>query len=268
MPHGAQHMTRRTPLCLQAAVLTHVGMRRLRNEDCIAVAGRDFDVPMQAPQLIVQPLDGPCAYIVADGMGGHPAGDVASRLAVDRLLEEIDAQVRDEDALVGAILSANRTLFAEMERVPALYGMGTTVAGLVVHPDAMLAFNVGDSRIYAIRSGEIDQISVDHTMEIGGSRIGNKAPRVLSQCLGGFLSDQALEPHVVALPLEAGAEFLICSDGLHDMLTDADIARCLAPDLAASVQRLFENAMREGGIDNISIIQVRVAAATDAMQSG
>jgi serine/threonine protein phosphatase PrpC len=153
-----------------------------------------------------------------------------------------------------------------MERVPALYGMGTTVAGLVVHPDpeAILAFNVGDSRIYAIRADGIEQISVDHTMEVGGIRIGPKPPRVLSQCLGGFLSDQALEPHVLALPLAAGAEFLICSDGLHDMLTDRDIERCLAPDLTASVQTLFEHAMREGGIDNISIIQARVTVAQTA----
>jgi len=251
-------MTHRPALHLQAAVLTHVGMRRMRNEDCVAVAGEDFDAPLHAPRLIVQPLDEPRVCIVADGMGGHPAGDVASRLAVERLIEEIDAQVQDEDALAGAILSANHTLFAEMERVPALYGMGTTVAGLVLHPELILAFNVGDTRIYAIRSGEIAQISIDHTMEIGGNLIGNKPPRVLSQCLGGFLNDQALEPHVIALPLEAGAEFLICSDGLHDMLTDAEIARCLAPDLAASVQTLFEHAMREGGIDNISIIQVRV----------
>jgi len=254
-------MIRHTNLHLHAAVLTHVGMRRMRNEDCIAVAGEDFESPMQAPRLIVQPLDQLRVCVVADGMGGHPAGDVASRLAVDRLIEEIDGQVRDQDALVGAILNANITLFSEMERVPALYGMGTTIAGLVMHPDAILAFNVGDSRIYAIRSGEIEQISVDHTIDVGGGGIGNKGARVLSQCLGGFLSDQQLEPHVVALPLEAGAEFLLCSDGLHDMLTDSEIERCLDADLGASVQALFEHAMREGGVDNISIIQVRVVAA-------
>lgn len=251
-------MTPRTSLCLQAAVLTHVGMRRMRNEDCIAIAGENLNAPMTAPRIVVQPLVAPVVCLVADGMGGHPAGDVASRLAADCLLKEIDARVRDEDALAAAIRSTNRTLFAEMERVPALYGMGTTIAGVVVHPDIVLAFNVGDSRVYRIESGEVAQLSVDHTMEVAGNRIGNKAPRVLSQCLGGFLGELEVEPQVVTLPLEEGAEFLICSDGLHDMLTDIEIEHCLAPDLAVSVQTLFENAMRAGGIDNISIIQMRV----------
>lgn len=254
-------MTPRTTFCLQAAVLTHVGLRRMRNEDCVAFTGESLGGPMNAPRTIVQPLDNPRTCIVADGMGGHPAGDVASQLAVERLLQEIDARVRDEAGLVSAIRRTNRALFDAMERVPALYGMGTTVAGLVLHPEVILAFNVGDSRVYGIRSGELGQLSVDHTMALGGHGMGHKAPRVLSQCLGGFLSDQTLEPHVVALPLEEGAEFLICSDGLHDMLTDADIERCLAPDLAVSVQKLFEHAMREGGIDNISIIQARVVRA-------
>lgn len=256
-------MTPALPLGLQAAVLTHVGMRRTRNEDCVAIAGASIAPSMTAPKLIVQPLDIPRVCLVADGMGGHPAGDVASRLATDRLLGEIDARVRDQETLIAAIQNTNQMLFQEMKRVPALYGMGTTIAGLVVRLEGILAFNVGDSRIYRIHAGKIDQVSIDHTMEVAGTRIGNKAPRVLSQCLGGFLTDLEVEPHVVALSLEEGAEFLICSDGLHDMLTDADIERCLAPDLAASVQTLFESAMREGGLDNISIIQARVIGAAE-----
>jgi len=251
-------MTPRTSLSLQSAVLTHVGMRRMRNEDCIAIAGEILHAPMTAPRITVQPLVAPAICVVADGMGGHPAGDIASGIAADRLLKEIDARVRDEDALVAAIRSTNRTLFAEMARIPALYGMGTTIAGVVVHSDVVLAFNVGDSRVYRIEAGEVDQLSVDHTMEVAGTRIGNKAPRVLSQCLGGFLGELEVEPHVVTLPLQEGAEFLICSDGLHDMLTDTEIEHCLAPDLEASVRTLFESAMHAGGIDNISIIQMRI----------
>lgn len=254
-------MTRPASLCLQSAVLTHVGMRRTRNEDCIAIARESIHDPMTVPRILTQPLDAPGVCIVADGMGGHPAGDIASRLTAERLLTTIDRHVRDEDALIAAIRNANQALFDEMERSPALYGMGTTVAGLVVHPDLVLAFNVGDSRVYRIHAGTLDQLSIDHTMEVGGMRIANKAPRVLSQCLGGFLGELEVEPHVVALPLEEGDEYLVCSDGLHDMLTDQDIRNCLVPDLTASVQTLFESAMREGGIDNISIIHARVIRA-------
>lgn len=252
-------MTLPAPLSLQSAILTHVGMRRMRNEDCIAIGGSTLNTPMTEPRLVVQDLSSMRACIVADGMGGHPAGDVASRFVADHLLMSLDDAVRDEDALDAALIDANRSLFAEMDRVPALYGMGTTVAGIVVHREGILAFNVGDSRVYRIDAGKVVQLSVDHTMELGGvARVGNKPPRVLSQCLGGFLSGQEIEPHIARLPMDAGAEFLICSDGLHDMLTDRDIEGCISSDLCLSVQTLFEAAMREGGVDNISIIQARV----------
>lgn len=252
------------PFRLDAAVLTHVGMRRTRNEDCIAIGRESLNTPMDDPRLVVQRLDAPGICVVADGMGGHPAGDVASRLAADGMLAAARAGIGDKSALVAAIRHINHGLFREMERVPALYGMGTTIAGVIAGPRGLLAFNVGDSRVYRVRAGATEQVSVDHTMEIAG-RItsGHKPARVLSQCLGGFLGEEDVSPHVVTLPLEDGVQFLVCSDGLHDMLSDAQIERCLQPDLRAAVRALFEAAMRAGGIDNISIILARLARDTD-----
>jgi serine/threonine protein phosphatase PrpC len=149
-------------------------------------------------------------------------------------------------------------LFSEMERIPALYGMGTTVAGALVHAAGILVFNLGDSRVYRIRAGKLEQLSTDDTMQASGGFFGTRTTRVLSQCLGGFPSGEEIRPHVVNLPLDVGTELLICSDGLHDMLADDQIEACLAPDLTASVQALFEGAMREGGVDNISVIHARV----------
>lgn len=250
-------------LSLHAAALTHVGKRRTRNEDCIAIAGERLNEAMPEPRQVARGLESPCVCLVADGMGGHPAGDVASRLVAGHLLGSIDASVTSEHALVDAVCDAHRLLFDEMKRVPACYGMGTTVAGLVAHADGILAFNVGDSRVYRIRGGRLEQLSVDDSMESRSSLLFNGTRgRVLSQCLGGFLDGEPMQPHVLRLPLEAGAEFLVCSDGLHDMLADSEIERCLEADLAASVKALFEHAMDEGGIDNISIIQARILPRT------
>jgi serine/threonine protein phosphatase PrpC len=136
--------------------------------------------------------------------------------------------------------------------------MGTTVAGALVHAAGILVFNLGDSRVYRIRAGKLEQLSTDDTMQASGGFFGTRTTRVLSQCLGGFPSGEEIRPHVVNLPLDVGTELLICSDGLHDMLADDQIEACLAPDLTASVQALFEGAMREGGVDNISVIHARV----------
>jgi serine/threonine protein phosphatase PrpC len=251
-------MTTTSHPCLQAAALTHVGKRRTRNEDCIAFAGECLNAPMAEPRLILHRLTTAGVCVVADGMGGHPAGDVASRMVADRLNTDLADIACDQDALAGVLINANQMLFSEMERIPALYGMGTTVAGALVHAAGILVFNLGDSRVYRIRAGKLEQLSTDDTMQASGGFFGTRTTRVLSQCLGGFPSGEEIRPHVVNLPLDVGTELLICSDGLHDMLADDQIEACLAPDLTASVQALFEGAMREGGVDNISVIHARV----------
>ena len=248
-------MTLPASLCLRVAALTHVGLRRRSNEDCVAIGSRILSEPMDEPWLSVQNLDPPCACLVADGMGGHPAGEVASRAAIESMLSglaDVEPQAADMDALVR---EANRFLFTEMARCPHWYGMGTTLAGIVTGPERVIAFNVGDSRIYRVEPGGVKQLSVDDSETVGSGMLFSRMPaRVLNQCLGGFPDAAELDPHLVELPLVEGSRYLICSDGLHDMLSDADIARCLDPDPARTVATLFEAAMDEGGIDNISIV--------------
>lgn len=247
------------PLRMRIAAMTHVGLRRQRNEDCIAIGRQSINEPLADPWLENQRLDTPCVCLVADGMGGHPAGDIASRFVIEHLMDRLNDRAADAASIVEALRNANRSLFAEMERVPAFYGMGTTIAGLVAHAAGVFAFTVGDSRVYRCRGGRIEQLGEDDTVQLGTPPLpGRKALRVLSQCLGGFSGTEQIEPHVTHLPLEAGAEFLICSDGLHDMLSDPEIESCLDADLATTVTALFENAMSAGGIDNISIIHARI----------
>ena len=252
---------------LQVAALTHVGKRRYTNEDCIAVGARITSEPMNDPTLLTLRIDGPCVCLVADGMGGHPAGDVASRIAIEVLHAEALHPRMDDAAIVAAVRRANRKLFAEMERTPEVMGMGTTIAGLTACESEVIAFNVGDSRIYRVRDATIEQISTDDSEDIITSFMALEFPtRALNQCLGGYPGVEEITPHLIRDAAQPNATYLICSDGLHDMLDDATIAACLGTDLEQSVRTLFECAMAEGGIDNISIILARLE--DDAPQPG
>jgi serine/threonine protein phosphatase PrpC len=258
-------MPRSESLCLRVAALTHLGLRRRSNEDCIAIGSRILSEPMEAPWLSIQALEPPCACMVADGMGGHPAGEVASRAAIESMLARLGSArpaAADMDAL---LRETNRFLFTEMARCPHWYGMGTTLAGIVTGPDRLVAFNVGDSRIYRIDRDSVAQLSVDDSEAVGVGILFNRLPaRVLSQCLGGFPDATEIAPHLMELPLHEGSRYLICSDGLYDMLSDAAIARCLDADPVRSVESLFEAAMQEGGVDNISIVLASVERSAAA----
>ncbi len=255
-------MTNSVGLCLRVSALTHVGLRRPANEDCIAVDRRILTEPMDEPWLSVQRLDSPRACLVADGMGGHPAGEIASRAAIESMLAGLGGTQPDRTHMNALLHSANQFLFEEMARCPQWFGMGTTLAGIVAGAERLIAFNVGDSRIYRIDGEGVRQLSVDHSEAAGMGFFFSRLPaRVLSQCLGGFPDSAELDPHVVELPLAEGAQYLICSDGLYDMLSDAVIAGCLDADPVGSVQKLFDAAMDEGGIDNVSIVLARIERA-------
>lgn len=250
-------MDAHAPLLLRFAALTHVGLLRSANQDCVAVGGRIIDPATDAPaiSLYVDPPASCRLCLVADGMGGHPAGDVASRLAIELLLRELPAACHDDTALEDALRRVNAALFEQMRRVPALFGMGTTIAGIAITASETVCFNIGDTRVYRVAGGRLDQISQDHTVSMGVSVAGQPRPfRALTQCLGGYEGDESLAPFLVREPLRPGASYLVCSDGLHDMLTHAQMESCLRPDPVESVRRLFEGAMEAGGSDNISIV--------------
>lgn len=250
---------------LRVAAITHVGHRRLSNEDCIAIGSYVCCEPMAEPWVGTLSLDRPCVCLVADGMGGHPAGDVASRIAIDQLSAELPHSIADDASLIAAVRNANQMLFVAMENAPTTFGMGTTIAGIVATADDVAAFNVGDSRIYRVRHGELQQISIDDSEPLF-SPFGtlDARARALSQCLGGYPGEDDVTPHVTREPAELGCAYLICSDGLHDMLSDHDISACLSADMRGSVRLLFDRAMAEGGIDNISVILARVESGEDA----
>ena len=243
---------------LEAAALTHPGKVRSHNEDCIAADAR-------------------LGYaVLADGMGGHNAGEVASQMAVELLTARLASHCNARSALDAAraeALIAEDAAFAnavllEASRTNAEYdGMGTTLVAALWHRDGVTFGNVGDSRLYMLRRGELRQLTRDHSivqeeLECGAisAEDARFAPNrnVLTRAVG---IDPDTQADVRTCAVEADDLYLLCSDGLTDMLTDDEVRETLVScrgRIGAGAQRLVERANQSGGLDNISVIVVRV----------
>jgi serine/threonine protein phosphatase PrpC len=247
------------PVRLHATAFTHQGAVRVANEDTIAVGDWITSEPMAAPVVLEHTVAAPLICLVADGMGGHAAGEVASRTVAEHLARRA-AEAVDEAALAALLRDADAELFALMQEQPAWRGMGTTVAGISVGPKRVMAFNVGDSRVYRIDEGALVQLSTDDTPgpKLADGRTAAMTSNLVTQSLGGAYQPAGIEPHVVSEPLANGARYLICSDGLTDLVDRTAIEETIDRDDIASAQALFEGAMAQGGDDNISLILLRI----------
>lgn len=220
------------------------------------------------------PRDG--LFAVADGMGGHAAGEVASRLAVETLEEALadgDALPSPEQ-LTGAVREANRSILRDAEEHPGRSGMGTTLTALAIDGDLRWRIgHVGDSRAYLHRDGELRQLTTDHSWvgkRVAAGELTREEARrhpmssVLERALG---TSRDVEVDVEEGRAEAGDLFLLCSDGLSDMLPHAELESLLAPDGGAETEdgpgeladRLVSAANRAGGRDNITVVLVRLS---------
>ncbi|MGI5237305.1 PP2C family protein-serine/threonine phosphatase [Dactylosporangium sp. CA-139066] len=224
---------------IRSGAATDVGKIRRRNEDSV--------------------LAGAGVFAVADGMGGHAAGDVASRIAVEALqrLDESSGpsgvaplDVRD------AIVQANADILAAAAADPAAQGgMGTTAAGLclgiVDGDECFVVFNVGDSRVYRYAADTLEQLTVDHVApEAVTLRRG-----VITRALG---TDPGPRPDLWVRTAEAGERYLVCSDGLPLEVPDAEIASVLATceDPSQAAEELVRRAVLAGGRDNVTVVVV------------
>ncbi|MCX7961829.1 MAG: protein phosphatase 2C domain-containing protein [Burkholderiales bacterium] len=245
-------------LRIEAAALTHRGAVRARNEDCVAVNGWIAQQDMPAARVFARPLEAPFVCLVADGMGGHPAGDVASRLAAESLAKMLVAE--PEDGIGAALRQVNAQFYAVMQRYPIWAGMGTVVAGLVARAEGITVFNVGDSRAYRVAEGRLEQLSVDDTADgewdAGGFLLRSG---MVTQAIGGAWEFADIEPHLYDEPCRPGSTYLLCSDGLYDALSSEEIAALIGADLAVSVNALFEAALAAPARDNVSLALVRIA---------
>ncbi len=245
-------------LRLDVAQLTDVGRKRPHNEDNMAyVIPKDLQVMKKKGAL----------FIVADGMGGHAAGEVASEIAVDTVSYAYYQEDGDDIAasLVHAIKRANTLIHQRAAENMLRSGMGTTCVAGVLRGGVAYIANVGDSRTYLVRHGQVRQVSQDHSWVAEQVRAGllteeqarSHAQRnVITRCLG---TQSDVEVDIFAEPLEEGDSFVLCSDGLSGFVSDDDLRAIVNQYVPQeSVYHLVERANENGGPDNITAIVVRV----------
>jgi serine/threonine protein phosphatase PrpC len=218
-----------------------VGHVREQNEDALALSA-PFELSDTGTWEGQLPGERVWA-VVADGMGGHAAGEVASRLAVEVLGPFLMEHATNSD-LVEALSAADWAIREAMNQEPAFRGMGTTVCGIVAVGSSMSAFNIGDSRIYLLENGELlRRLSEDHVIH----------GHILTQCLGGSSEGRTLAPCIVTQPLPADARLLLSTDGLTDLVPDEQIQEILGSS-DRPAEELVEAALHAGGHDNITAV--------------
>lgn len=208
----------------------------------------------------------PNLFLVADGMGGHKAGDYASRVTVEtmiRIVEEETEEASPEELFQKAISGANSLIYEQASKEESLEGMGTTVVAAVCEGSRLYVANVGDSRLYVIHD-EITQITIDHSLveemvrrgTIGKVEARNHPDKnIITRAVG---VNSQVEVDLFRVELMPGDLILMCSDGLTNMLEDEEIRMIVkrGRDLVEMVQNLVDAANRNGGTDNISVVLI------------
>jgi len=231
---------------------SHTGLVRERNEDSWGVtempgAAEDGEI------VSVDLAEDWVVAVVADGLGGHPCGDLASRLAVAAVL---DAKPRTADELAGAVHRANDALYARMADEPETRGMGTTLAALLVHPGGIAVANVGDSAVFELLDGRPRQLTVDD-IPSGPKSLPGVPSGVVTQTLGGSGTFTPVRPHLHLDEVCGDRWFLLCTDGLTNFVPLSDIARLTTVLCDESLPALVSSALEAGGLDNLTILLLR-----------
>jgi serine/threonine protein phosphatase PrpC len=250
---------------VSTALLTDMGRVRTNNEDAIT-EDRDFGL-----------------LVLADGMGGYNAGEVASGIATTtiphvvrrdwknlrRLASSEDGVNHSPQALLlkKAIEEAHETIYQAAQSQPQCAGMGTTVVVVLLHDDRMSIAHVGDSRLYRYRSGKLQQITRDHSLQEEMIAKGHYTREEAAMMVRKNIVTRAMgvEPAVSVelgeAPVEVGDMLLLCSDGLSDMVSDEQIGISLkryGDNLQEAAKDLVEQALQGGGKDNVSVILARI----------
>jgi serine/threonine protein phosphatase PrpC len=243
---------------------SHVGLKRQHNEDSYFLPDDDW------------------LAIIADGMGGHASGDVASKMAVETVVEHFRATRETAEItwpyrmnsgerhqitrLLNAIRLANLKIYETAKREEGCRGMGTTIVASLFLDDRVLIAHVGDSRIYRLRDGRLVQMTEDHSLlndylrmkKMSSEEIGRFPHKnVIVRALG---MRESVQIDVLTEKLQLGDVYLLCSDGLSGMVDDERLAEILTAghDLDACTEQLIETANQNGGADNITCVLARL----------
>lgn len=244
---------------LEAACLSHIGKRRRNHEDNFFFGGEclpEENRGTEAPLFLERPLTEGQSLCVFDGMGGENFGETAAYTAAERMKECVrvpKAFDMSENTYLGWLVEELNAAVVAKEEELLTNRMGTTMVALYFTPQQVFCCNVGDSRAYRLRKGTLTQLSLDHVakMPLNSSR---KAP--LTQHLGIDPQEMLLEPYIQPYDLLPGDWYLLCSDGLTDMLSDTEIVEILqkANSVQDAAQKLVGAALEHGGRDNVTVI--------------
>lgn len=257
---------------IDAACGCRTGRVRGNNEDNFYFCGNILEQEHgDLEQLLRQksPLDQEMCFFVFDGMGGEEAGEVASFLCAQTTKQYWDGS--DEPAasasrkLESLCQKMNGRVCRETQRLEC-GRMGSTAVGLLFHPNKVYVCNIGDSRAFRLRDNELLQLSIDDIdfIPLPGMETPKRKPR-LSQHLGIFPDELTLEPHIAKGELQPGDQYLICSDGLTDMVTNIEICSIMKEQQTSGgcVNALIDRALERGGRDNITAILCRIDKADE-----
>lgn len=241
---------------IAVTALSHDGLIRDHNEDSLVVGPWTLcGTVTENPQTLLFPFGTPLVVAVADGLGGQPAGEVASALVV-RQLAALGPTLDGEEAVRDVLDLCNHAVYAATDGFPERVTMGTTVAGAVVLADSLLAFNVGDSKVFEVTDDGLRQVSVDDSPPPAP---GRRTTSAVTQTLGGSPTFTAITAHTAAAPVSAGLRYLICTDGLTDPVPDDVIDGLLrVHDDGRAAYELWKAAIEAGGPDNITLALVRI----------
>ena len=238
---------------MKVSSATDIGLKRSMNQDFIFTSEGPVG---NLPNL----------FVVADGMGGHNAGDFASRYGVSVLVESVrkDQNFNPVKILRNAIEAANREIFSQSQIDPAMAGMGTTTVVCTIVGGYAYVANVGDSRLY-VAGSELTQISQDHSLIAEMVRLGELTPEqgknhpdknIITRAVG---TSEEVRIDFFDIKLEAGSQVLMCSDGLTNMVPDDRIFEIITEKKAEeTVQGLIDEANANGGKDNIAVIVAEI----------
>lgn len=241
--------------------LSDIGLIRQNNEDALKL------------------LNDEQFYVIADGMGGHQAGEVASRETVETLCtsfqQHMEAPHKDlaycKEMIRCLIKEVNAKVYRIGRESPELRGMGTTLCCIYLHPEGLVYGHVGDSRIYRLRNGEFELLTKDHSLLRELIDMGQLSEQqaeeflyknIITKAIG---TEQFVEPSVAHSTLEPGDKLLLCTDGLTDMLSNAEIKEILMNEADVDVVNLLvKKAKQKGGNDNITVILVQIKSIYEA----
>lgn len=232
---------------MEAVGLTDIGLHRKRNEDSFLIDKKRK------------------LFAVCDGMGGHKGGNVASKLAIDTINEKCDGDLPDAKSLLSSIELANQIIWQKGQTDANLTEMGTTVTAAIIGAEYLEVAHVGDSSLYLMHNGNLKKVTHDHTLAQQMVQDGlcaedetraNSYKHILTRALG---VDKEVQIDIYREKISNGDLILLCSDGLTDMLSDTEIESVLIKEevLQKSAQDLLEQALKNGGFDNITVVLLR-----------